>query len=212
MTPSTWSLRTQIVMISALAVSFILSSTGFYLSYDAGIYPPFRNAYRMHKRELGRPIQQATSDRGYEAWHEHATVLWVESLPGLVIMPIDSDKWIKRDDVKWNLDFAVDDKITKALNRPIPEGKHPPYGGIATLFLQHLDYWINTIGWREEDGEYMPNSIHLQRFEHGWIIGTFRQYLNLPNGRDFVLLDNGKRYPEASGSVSAPKPVEHSKQ
>jgi hypothetical protein len=148
-TPSSWTKRTQIVVMLALVVSFILSSVGFYLSYDKALNPPvyaeFRSVYRAHENQLGSATGRVVADGAYQAWHERATVVWISKLPGFVILPVHSQNWIPDDDMAaWDPRLASDGYVTGILNRSIPDGLFPPTRGMARLFLQDPDYWIES--------------------------------------------------------------------
>ena len=147
---------------------------------------------------------EVVADAAYQAWHEHAIVLWIEKLPGFVILPIDTNDWIGRDDISWDVQLGSDGYVRRMLNRPIPKGKFPPSGSMAKLFLQDPDRWIQKVGWRELDCTYDTELIHFQRFQYGWIIGDFRKRMDLPEGETIVLLDDGKRYPEMTMDHAAP--------
>jgi hypothetical protein len=193
----------------ALVVSFILSSVGFYLSYDKALNPPvyaeFRSVYRAHENQLGSATGRVVADGAYQAWHERATVVWISKLPGFVILPVHSQNWIPDDDMAaWDPRLASDGYVTGILNRSIPDGLFPPTRGMARLFLQDPDYWIQKVGWREADCTYETGMIHFQRFQHGWIIGDFRQRMDMPYGKAIVILDDGQRFPETLEGHDAP--------
>jgi hypothetical protein len=156
---------------------------------------------------LGRPIQGEFPEGAYEAWHENALVIWMNLLPGFAIMPFDSKKWIHRDDLKQDTALQKDEYVRQLLRRQIPKGKFPPTGGVATLFQQDIDQWITVIGWREADC-IIPDT-HIQRFEHGWIIGPVLLDPKRSDSRYLVLLDNDERYPEYANASPACQTVKH---
>jgi hypothetical protein len=177
---------------------------------DIPVYPAFRRAWSIYHEELGEPTSESVGTSGYEAWHEHATVIWVAELRSWLIMPNNSRRWREQPDISgWTEDLRKDvwlrAQFQTRFGIPIPEGKGPPFGGLANLFFADFPGYLKEVGWRDTDCVYEVHSLHLQSFQKGWIVGNFHHSLEpaVDYGDMFVLLKNGQIHATA-GDPAAP--------
>lgn len=78
------SSKTKKVAITITAAAFIFCGGAAWYFLSVQIHPAFREIYRAKKQELGAPIQPAGNSHGaYEAWMQHAYVIWMVN-PGIM--------------------------------------------------------------------------------------------------------------------------------
>jgi hypothetical protein len=176
------------------------------------VYAEFRGAFSRYGQELGNTKENPIETSAYEAWHEKATVLWIYELREWVIMPHDSLEWIEEHDTgEWRECLRSDTCLKKLFGKQMPSGKNPPFGGLATLFLTNVPKYVQEVGWRNEDCWYNSPSIHLQRFEHGWVVGNLRHSISptVTYGDQFLLLDDHKKHPVGADTAAPYVSVDH---
>ncbi len=159
------------------------------------IHPPFAAAYQEYGAKLGKALSNPiiVSPWSYQAAHERATVLWLNT-PLKTYIIRQGGTWEEdltpshtdgRESDTWQNDTWL------AENFRVPKGLHPPWGAVAYFWKHDQDRWNETsIGWRIWHCGF--ETISTQRFEHGRMIGSFRWQRNAPAGMVFVLLNDFK--------------------
>lgn len=158
------------------------------------VYPPFLDAYKNYKRELGDPILAVQSNRllSYQAAHEHALVIWAQLIHGFYKLPNDPKKpWQFENQPTWPEHGFANLKQRIATFNP-PKGKTPPYAGVAASWLADPKQW-DWIGWMDFFCSFPPNATFYQKFERGIVIGPFsvrEAKAPIPLGLMLVILDD----------------------
>ena len=156
------------------------------------VYKPFRSAYEIHKTKLGNPIEGAKlTQQAYEAAHEHATVIWSNSLSRVYRLRGDNSfssfaQPTFNQDPKW----VSNEWLTNHFHPT--NGLAPPYSWVAVLWDADEKNW-SWIGFRIWHCYFY--SIHYQKFEHGIIIGSFSKLPETKNkdyNELFILLDDSR--------------------
>jgi len=145
-------------------------------------YPGFRSAY---SRKLGKP-KSVWQDGGISAYQnsleKNAMVVWLASESKFYALKDDNNFIVEPDyrfriqTKEWNDETWLREKF-KAHGYPIPPSLHPPRLGLAVRFLEESKTW-QQMGWTVWDciiNEAEARKIFFQEFEHGEMIGPFRQ-------------------------------------
>src|SRR2546423_652831 len=149
------------------------SEMGKVETLEPPIYPAFQAIYDRHKEKLGKPLE-GQEETVYQPRHEKATIIWIDGQVPFYVL-LDENKQLKTIQGKivtqntWYFD-ADNRKRTNT-----PKGKNPPYGTVAMAWVDNPEWWEREVGWREWHCEYSKGVIHIQRFEHGLIIGDLRR-------------------------------------
>lgn len=166
------------------------------------VYPPFRPVYDIYKAELGEPLaKEKASIASHQATHEFATLVWFqerstwsilfragnevgkwEDYPDSVPASEDDSKnWTEKDRQEWRRRYFH-----------TPEGKQPPYGGVAKLCALDPNL-LPRIGHFDWHGSY-ANDVFYQEFKGGIIIGALLSDLTYKRPLVYVLLKDGNRW------------------
>jgi hypothetical protein len=155
------------------------------------VYKPFTPAYEIHKKKLGKPIEEVklTKDAS-EAAHEYATIIWSNRLAKYYRLRNKDHSWSEYPQPVFDLDLKwLDNKwLTKRFHPT--KGLKPPYSQLAALWDADEKNW-SWIGFRNWHCYF--DSIHYQKFEHGIIIGSFPKYPTTKNNDVlFILFDDSR--------------------
>lgn len=125
------------------------------------------NAYR-DRLKVSRP-EGAVKILGYYAQHDKASVIWIKEDNEFYLLSVDKKRTeCLRDDSppdEWSKDSYIRTMID------IPEGKDPPWAGVAYGWHRHQELW-DWIGWRQWHCLF-HEGVYKQEFEGGVIIGPF---------------------------------------
>jgi hypothetical protein len=180
------------------------------------IDPAFRDIRYAIVQAIGDPAQKAVLvDDAYQAVYEHAHVIWIRNLLTIFMLPTDQTRpnreAIRYQEAHFTTDQRLhnEDELKKLF--PPPEGKFPPHGGLASLWLSDPGNW-RWIGWRIWHCRFF-NKVHLQEFEKGTAIGPllvqpnqrFGQIAIIPTGGPWVSRMTPVQAPEC-GDVGAQFP------
>ncbi len=173
----------------------------------------FNTLYDEQSEYLGGK-KQGGIKRGsiaYQAWHEHAIVVWIKDPQSLVcVVPKDAGAGHSafcENDPFWTPDpiyYGNSEKL-RAKFLDLPEDKLPPGGGIAQHWLRNPEKW-QWIGYVEQECE-LDSSLYYWRLSNGWIIGVFRYNDKNPTGEIFSISEEGKSSSLATANASDCKPV-----
>jgi hypothetical protein len=114
------------------------------------VYEPFESVYREHKTKLGKPIGSVMKDdHAYEAAHEHAIVIYIESLTAFYRLENTASKWTKYPDAYWEyVDWFNDRWLRQHFSTP--KGLNPPFGGVAKNWERDKTNWSWIGGTKHE--------------------------------------------------------------
>jgi hypothetical protein len=187
-----------------LILTWVVFGYDIYDRHSSGVAPAFKQTYQQYKTALGRPTEQLSAKGIYQAWHEHAVVIWVKADEAFYVAKmVDSEKdssWQLIDDShfederqqeNWKL---YDDAKLRTMFRPLglPDNRYPPWAGVASHWLRNPGYWKELVGWRRSHCGLDPRFVFFQRFEKGTIIGPVRRNATVDNeGELFVFLNGG---------------------
>jgi hypothetical protein len=180
------------------------------------IYPPFEEVYENYKKELGQPlnIKPQMIEQAYHARHEKATFLvihdnWIYVLRENDQLTRVADGIVgEGENFTWYDDKDNLTKFSKRHGKP-KDNLRPPWGTVAKTWHDHPKYeWF---GWRVWHC-WNRNYAYVQKFEHGLIVGSFRQWPEADAMRvDYVLVidanaTKGKWYPEVPRNPEGSEP------
>jgi len=149
------------------------------------IHPTLKPAYDRFSSQLGKPRALAQlSDDAYQAEYDRAHIVWIKPLLTIYVLPFNQQqrKVIQQPDV-WtrNPDLFDDNKLRRMFKTP--QGKFPPHGGVANMWLKDPDNW-KWLGWRSWYCRFF-DEIFYQDFDGGIVFGPFH---TLPTQTDSELL------------------------
>jgi hypothetical protein len=157
------------------------------------VFAPFLPAYEVSKAKLGNPISlgELAGDMPQQHAHERAMVIWIEKPFGFYKLPNDRNrKWEFEADPAWDDEKGNWDNAEQLIQmfKP-PKGKNPPYYGVASHWAKDPENWA-WIGWLTWKCLY-HNTLFIQRFEQGIIIGPLRVSVNQDRAQVVVILNDG---------------------
>ena len=137
------------------------------------IYHAFKSLHERFKDKLGNPQPPTEPEMVYQARHENARIIWIDG---------KDDFYLLRDnnqlEIVPGVDVEDDTYYFDEENRKrtgAPEGKNPPRGTFAMLWVRDPETWKAKLGWRLWHCQYLKGAVRVQWFEHGLIIGDLRR-------------------------------------
>lgn len=164
----------------------------------------FNPIYPKYSERLGSPLGEADSSYAYQGVHDHATVLWLNQQKAFFQLPNSPlRKWVRLPDSDWadGRVYRDQDLIPQFRRFHLPEGRLPPYGGIAHRWLSDPENW-EWIGWRNWDCYFQPNDTFAQTFQNGMMLGPFSLSPKNKATQVFVLFNDGTWLAEQSAAES----------
>lgn len=137
------------------------------------IYHGFKSLHERFKDKLGNPQPPTEPEMVYQARHEHARIIWIDGKDEFYLLRDNNQL-----EIVPGVDVEDDTYYFDAENRKrtgAPEGKDPPRGTFAMLWVRDPETWKAKLGWRQWHCQYLKGTVHLQWFEHGLIIGDLRR-------------------------------------
>ena len=140
---------------------------------------------------LGNPAKMAElSSRVDHYWHDNGIAIYIAESQMLYVIPNDDKKKVtSQQDKSWGLQKSDYDEPTIRrewkYSPPIPANKKPPIYGI----LKNWDKWP-WLGWRISQCSYL-NIIHIQRFDHGIVLGSVLLSPQAPDTENMAIFDDG---------------------
>jgi hypothetical protein len=156
---------------------------------NPAIYPDFKTIYEMAP-DLGSPLWPPTLvDDAYQAVYENAHVIWIKPLLRIFVLPLDSQKKLKRvSESHWATDPDLfDEKKARAIFNT-PDSKLPPHGGIADRWRKDPEQW-KWLGWIEWHCRF-DRQIYYQHFQRGLVLGIFRLHPIADEGEIILIRDD----------------------
>jgi hypothetical protein len=184
-------------------------------AFQIAVYSDFRMTYdkRGLLLKLGKPLAPAYELTTFQSSHVNkngdATMVMFTEVPPMLCRLYDDRSARCESDPDWKRDVTNYDPTTlKVIFKNVPKGKFPPYGGVASRWLDEKKGrdW-SAIGW--SGWQCSNDHAHLQEFERGRMVGLFRNVPKENNeGQIFVILDRVKDWdswiPDIDKSLQAP--------
>lgn len=170
------------------------------------INPAFQDVRHAIVAVVGNPVEDGVLvDDAYQAVYEHATVVWIKNLLTIFVLPRDqTDKrTIRYQEGHFTIDKRLfnDDEAREIFKTP--QGKSPPHGGMAALWLSDPEKW-KWIGWRNWHCRFF-NKVYIQEFEKGTAIGPLLVHPEQGYGQVFVISNDGSWVSRITPSLKASK-------
>jgi hypothetical protein len=184
--PKHWRL---LIPIGAVVLLLI-----FPFIFGTPVYGLFRMAYKNYASELGQPLASVETKSVYEANHEHAVIIWLQTQLTIFAFPRDQNRDVMiQPDPAWPDQAKYYDPAEGKKAFPFCAAKelYPPVGGIAAHWLADPNSW-EWVGCREWHCAF-HNVVFDQKFEHGWIVGPVR-VSETRNAGELIILLNDKRW------------------
>jgi hypothetical protein len=212
--PVLWKYANPIILVLGL---LFIGLALWDLRYGWVKYPPFKQAYKQKKHELGRAEENDHTIElvSYDVY-EKAKIIWKnDEFEHLVLSEIRAD-WLsqpdpelvpKEDECKYfdlpeRIKFCPDfEEARKKSSVPI----EPPVGGILRMWLQNKNYWQERVGWRRWGYVPKEHSIRSQKFKKGMLIGPLPVHQDgKPRKANIFALFSDKKWVVVSSSEQVP--------
>lgn len=165
----------------------------------------FRNAYEIHKGDLGSPVLKGKGIRlvNHEQHQKAEVFMFSDGSPIYVLYTKDNkveempDRGLEEGDEVWyRRETAIEGLKVRKRNTP-PQGQNvlPPYGPVAKAWVEDTE-WEDKIGWLKAHARY-EGAVYRQIFDRGMMIGPVRHLPTsevVQKGRIFVLLKKDGRW------------------
>jgi hypothetical protein len=167
------------------------------------VYPAFQNDYADNRSEIGQPADRpVVPPQTNEYFYQRANAIWTDTYFLIAIVEDTNPmRWEQYRDRRYHSLTArptVVAEFRKARLPTPPPGYTYPQGGLAKMVLNDPS-WIKKIGWPKPEFclfHEESDPIHVQRFEHGWIVGPLidnnENLRNVLDRVNYLLLKNGQ--------------------
>jgi hypothetical protein len=181
---STWKQKRRILFVLPIVAMALIF--GAWLYFRISVPPAFDSAYSDYKLILGKPVKdtvlvrdpdQEQFTQALSLWvNDVGYVLWATPDQKLVVLP-DPSLRSAQTPHEWDADYWRGEL-------GLPPDCYPPTSALGAAEKNYP--WLGKVGCRSWQCAYNGNSINVQEFENGLIVGLFRISISNQDNRGWI--------------------------